>query len=220
MKNPAQKIKATTQKFTEIEYIVDDVVLLSFGNGCLIIEVTATNFPLLSEDEIRSKIYSYATLLNSLSFPIQILIRSKKIDISSYLKLLSQEETKTQNQILANKIKLYREYVESLIKTNSVLDKKFYIIVPYSSLEEGAIRTAEGVKKGLAQKQAHFESAKAALSLKADSLHTQLARLNLRAKTLNKDELIKLFYSIYNGESTEINQEMGNIQAPVIKAKM
>ncbi len=209
MKNPAQKIKATTQKFTEIEDIIDDVVLLSFGNACLVIEATATNFPLLSEEERLAKIYSYTTLLNSLSFPIQILIRSKKIDISSYLKLLSQEEAKTQNQILASKIKLYREFVESLVKTNSVLDKKFYIVIPYSSLEEGAIKVAESIKKGLEQKQMRFESAKSALSLKADSLHEQLTRLNLHAKTLNKDELIKLFYSIYNGNSIDLNQQAG-----------
>lgn len=205
---PAQKIKATTQKFTEIERIIDNVVFLSYGNACLVIEVTATNFPLLSEEERLAKIYSYAALLNSLSFPIQILIRSKKIDISSYLRLLSLEATKTQNQILSSKIKLYRDFVESLIKTNSILDKKFYIIIPYSHLEEGAIKT-----------KTHFESARSTLKLKADSLHAQLTRLNLHAKTLNKDELTKLFYSIYNGDLTEINQEIGNIQSPVVKTK-
>ena len=219
MKNPAQKIKATTQRFTEIEDIVDNVVLLSYGNACLIIEVTATNFPLLSKEEGSAKIYAYAALLNSLSFPIQILIRSKKIDISSYLKLLDMKATKTQNQILANKIKLYRDFVESLIKMNSVLDKKFYIIIPYSYLEEGAIKANGSIRKGPAQKQTHFESAKAALRLKADSLHAQLTRLNLHAKTLNKEELIKLFYSIYNGNSTEISEQIENIRAPVIKAK-
>lgn len=216
MKNPAQTIKATTQKFTEIEDIIDNVVFLFFGNACLVIEVTAANFPLLSTDEKLAKIYSYVALLNSLSFPIQILIQSKKIDISSYLKLLSLEATKTQNQLLANKIKLYGEYVESLVKINSVLDKKFYIIIPYSSLEEGAIKAAGNIKKGLAQKQIRFESASVSLKLKAASLHAQLARLNLHAKTLNKDELIKLFYSIYSGNSAEINQQAINIQAPVV----
>jgi len=219
MKNPAQKIKATTQKFTEIEDIVDNVVLLSYGNACLVIEVTATNFPLLSKEEGNAKIYAYAALLNSLSFPIQIFIRNKKIDIHSYLKLLDMEATKAQNQILANKIKLYRDFVESLVKMNSVLDKKFYIIIPYSSLEEGAIKTAGNINKGHVQKQTHFESAKAALRLKADSLHTQLTRLNLHAKILSKDELIKLFYSIYNGNSTEISEQIENIRAPAIKAK-
>ena len=216
---PAQKIKATTQKFTEIEYIIDNVVLLSYGNACLVIEVTATNFPLLSEEEKVAKIYSYAAFLNSLSFPIQILIRSKKIDIASYLKLLSTEATKTQNQILASKIKLYRDFVESLVKINSVLDKKFYIVIPYSHLE-GVVKTAGSIKGESGQKQAHFESVKSALRLKEASLLMQLSRINLHAKTLNKDELTKLFYSIYNGEFAEINQEINNIQSPVVKTKM
>lgn len=207
MKNPAQKIKATTQKFTEIEDIVDDVVFLSSGNACLVIEVTATNFSLLSQEERDAKIYSYTMLLNSLSFPIQILIRSKKIDISSYLKLLNQESAKTQNQILANKIKLYRDFVESLVKTRSVLDKKFYIIIPYSSLEVGLIKKAGSIKGGQAQNQMHSTSAKATLKSKENSLNAQLARLNLQAKTLKKDELIKLFHSIYNSDYVEINQE-------------
>lgn len=206
MKNPAQKIKATTQRFTEIECIADDIVLLTFGNACLVIEVTATNFSLLSQEERDAKIYAYATLLNSLSFPIQIYIRSKKIDISSYLKLLDTESTKTQNQILANKIKLYRDFVESLVKINSVLDKKFYIIIPYSYLEEGAIKT-----------KIRFDSAKAALKLKADSINTQLTRLNLQAKTLNANELVKLFYNVYNDGSLEFNQETHRVQSPIIK---
>lgn len=205
MKNPAQKIKATTQRFTEIEHIADDIVFLSFGNACLIIEVTATNFPLLSQDEKNAKIYSYATLLNSLSFPIQIFIQNKKIDISSYLRLLDTEATMTQSQILVGKIKLYRDFIESLVKVNSVLDKRFYIIIPYSSLEEGAIKTAGSIKKGMGQGQAHFESASASLKLKADSLRDQLTKLNLQAKTLNKNELIGLFHNIYNEGSLEIS---------------
>lgn len=206
MKSPAQKTTATTQKFTEIEDIADNVVFLSFGFACLIIEVTATNFSLLSKDERDGKIYSYAMLLNSLSFPIQILIRSKKIDISSYLNLLDQERTKTQNQILANKIKLYREFVESLVKINSVLDKKFYIVIPYSYLEEGAIKSKN-----------HFEAAKSSLKLKADSINTQLARLNLKAKTLAKDELIELFYSVYNNGSMEISKNVLNLNSTIAK---
>src|SRR5665647_506424 len=105
MAKSARKINATTQKFTEIQDVVDDIVILTGGNACLVIEVTATNFALLSAGEQDSKIYSYAALLNSLSFPIQILIRSKKLDITSYLKLLDVEAKKTQNLMLAEQIR-------------------------------------------------------------------------------------------------------------------
>lgn len=210
MKNPAQKIKATTQKFTEVENIIEDIVLLSYGNACLVIEIKATNFPLLSQEEQYAKIYSYASLLNSLSFPIQILIRNKKIDISSYVKLLETEASKTTNPIFTEKIKQYKDFVESMVKTESVLDKKFYIIVPYSSFEAGIIKRTNNAAT---QKQTRFNYAKAALKLKEDSIVSQLKKLGLHAKTLNKDELIKLFYSVYNNDSSDIKADSSTTQS-------
>src|SRR3989344_6042942 len=137
MKKSAHKNKATTQQFTEIKDIVENIALFSSGNACLIIEVQATNFSLLSKEEQDSKVLSYSYLLNSISFPIQIFIRSKKIDISSYLRLLDNEVSKSQNELLKNQIKTYRDFVQDLVKTNVVLDKKFYIAIPYSPLESG-----------------------------------------------------------------------------------
>ena len=99
MNNSAQKTKATTQKFIEILDIVNDVVLLASGNACSIIEVQATNFALFSSEEQNVRVLSYSALLNSLSFSIQIFIRSKKIDISSYLRLLDDEYKKCQNML-------------------------------------------------------------------------------------------------------------------------
>lgn len=217
MKKPAQKIRATTQRFTEIEDIVDNVVILSFGNACLVIEVTATNFSLLSKEEQNAKILSYASLLNSLSFSIQIFIQSKKIDISSYLKLLDEEAKKTQNQTLANQMKLYRDFVETLVRINTVLDKRFYIVVPYSHLEAGVLDAAGIVKKESLQKEVFIQRAKTALASKAESLHSQLSKLGLTAKTLKKEELIKLFYGIYNADHVSPTPIPENLTAAIIR---
>ncbi|MCL4386845.1 hypothetical protein M1307_00425 [Patescibacteria group bacterium] len=218
MSKAAQKIHATTQKFTEIEDIVDDIVVLSGGNACLVIEVTSTNFALLSIEEQNSKIYSYASLLNSLSFSVQILILSKKLDITSYLKLLDAEAKKTQNRLLAEQIGLYRDFVQELVKVNTVLDKKFYICIPYTYLEKGMAGTAAAtINKNANKQQAFVEQAKATLHSKAESVHSQLSRLNLRAKTLEKEELIKLYYEIYNDNFIEINQATDNIKNPVVR---
>ncbi len=206
MKKSAQKTKATTQKFIEIQDIIDNIVLLSFGNACMVIEVQATNFSLLSQEEQNIKVLSYSALLNSLSFPIQVFIRSKKIDISSYLRLLDGEVAKNQNPLLKNQIKLYKDFVAELVKVNTVLDKKFYIAIPYSSLESGINVRGNNF----------FLSAKAKLSSKAESLHAQLRRMNLPAKTLNKDELVKLFHEIYNGDFSQINEAVQNIKFPVV----
>src|ERR1035437_2545217 len=137
MKAPARNLPST-QGFIGIKDIVDDIVIQEGGCACLVIEVSATNFALLSPEEQDGKIYAYASLLNSLSFPIQIVIRSKKLDITNYLKLLDVEKDKTQNTALAKQIGLYRDFVKELVKVNTVLDKKFYVIIPYSSLEKGA----------------------------------------------------------------------------------
>lgn len=218
MSKAARRIHATTQKFTEIKDISDDIVIFEGGNAALVIEVTATNFALLSREEQDTKIYSYAALLNSLSFAIQIIVRSKKLDISAYLKLLDAQAKASQNELLSNQIRLYRDFVQELVKVNTVLDKKFYICIPYSYLEKGVGATANNVaKKGL--KDDFTVQAKAALHSKAESVEAQLSRLNLRAKVLEKEELVKLFYEIYNDQGVETNQITDNIKTPIVRGE-
>lgn len=215
----AQKNKATTQKFIGIEDIEDNVVILEGGNACSIIEINATNFSLLSKEEQDTKIFSYASLLNSLSFPIQILIRSKRLDITSYLRLLDTQADQSQNPALASQIRLYRDFVKELVKVNTVLDKKFYIVIPYNYLEGGIGMPKGNGKKVVSPKDEFINEAKGALRSKTESLHAQLARLNLRARTLDKEELVKLFYEIYNGETIETNQATDNVKTVLIKTK-
>ena len=194
--NSVRKTKSTTQKFIEIRDMSDNIVSLTNGSSRLVIEVQAINFALLSKEEQDAKALSYAALLNSLSFPIQIFIQSKKIDISSYLKLLDEEIEKNQNQLFKNQIKLYKDFVAELVKINTVLDKKFYIAIPYSSLEGGSARTK--------------------LLSKAESLHAQLRRMTLASKTLSKEDLVRLFYEIYNGDFEQINETLKGVEYPVV----
>lgn len=207
MKKSAQKTKATTQKFIEILDIVDNVVLLASGNACSVIEVQATNFALLSQEEQNVRVLSYSSLLNSLSFPIQVFIRSKKIDISSYLRLLDDEVTKSQNHFLRQQINLYKDFVAELVKVNTVLDKKFYIAIPYTGLESGI---------GMGRDN-FFLSAKTKLVTKAESLHAMLRRMNLSARTLGKEELVKLFHEIFNDDFEQIDKVAQNIKYPFVK---
>lgn len=185
------KIKSSTQSFTEIKDIAGDVVIFSKNNACLIFELTATNFALLSPTEQEAKIAAFAALLNSLSFPIQIVIRSKKLDISSYLRLLDVEVDRSQNSKLGLQIQKYREFVAELVKVNIILDKKFYIVVPFNYLENPSASSHD-----------FKETAKSALHSKASSVRSQFSRLNLRSRILEGEELIKLFYDIYNEEKT------------------
>lgn len=217
MANSAQKANTSTQRFIEVMDIVEDVVVVNGGNACLIIEVQATNFALLSAEEQDAKIYSYAALLNSLSFPIQIIIRSKKLNISSYLKLLEEERQNSKNSKLSEQIGLYKGFVEELVKVNTILDKKFYIVIPYSSLEKGLAGARE--QAGTGSSQSFFlVGAKASLRSKAESIHTQLGRLNLKAETLEKERLVKTFYEIFNDINID-SQQTDHATKPIILGK-
>ena len=118
---PTSPVKASTQSFIEIEAIKDDVVLMKDFSAACVVEVSAVNFWLLSSEEQSSIIYAYAGLLNSLSFPVQILILSKKMDISSYLDYLSGRVDKQNNALLKSKLQSYQEFIKTIIKRNTVL---------------------------------------------------------------------------------------------------
>jgi hypothetical protein len=130
-------ISGTTQEFTEITDIRNDLVIMKDSSAVLVIRVSAVNFGLLSEREQEAIIYAYAGFLNSLNFSVQIVIRSQKKDISSYVAKLEAEKQKQSNPLLSAQIDTYKNFILQTVKENKVLDKKFYIVIPFSSLELG-----------------------------------------------------------------------------------
>ncbi len=163
--------------------------------------MSAVNFGLLSEKEHEAIIYAYAGILNSLSFPIQILIRSKHKDITAYLTLLEDKEKEQKNPKLANSIHGYRAFIESTVKEKEVLDKKFYIIIPFSNLELGPSTSVlfSSKKSGLPYAKSYIvERALIGLLPKRDHIQRLLGRLGLHSSHLTSDQLIQLFFSLYN----------------------
>ena len=158
-----KKIQSSTQKFTEIIDFVDSVVIFEGGTAAMVIEITASNFALLSKVEQDSRIFSYAALLNSLSFPIQIIIRNKRMDITSYLKELEEIEKTGKVQQLKNYIRLYRAFIHDIVTVNVVLNKAFYIVIPYSSLEGGVAGVTQSAQKGVSQVKLFAQNAKKSL---------------------------------------------------------
>jgi len=217
-------IRATTQEFLEIEDIVEDIVILSSGSAVLIIETSAVNFGLLSEDEQDALIYAYASFLNSLSFPLQIVILSKRMDISSYIEFLVAEEGKSPNMVMKDRIKTYREFILSTIKENKVLEKKFYLVIPFSVLEMGikdTTRSLTGKKKRLPFAKDYIVSrAKTSLFPKRDHILRQLSRIGLKGRQLTTQELVELFYNLYNPTFTgeKLGDTIGYTNAMVERA--
>lgn len=197
MVNP---IASSTQKHLDIESIARDLVLQKDGSCCLVLEVSAINFGLLSEREQDATIYAYAQLLNSLNFSIQIVIISRQKDISDYLKLLDQRLTQIESPLLRGQLLKYRDFVRVVVRQGNVLDKKFYVSIPFSSLEMGPTKSPRPQSQIL-------DRATTSLSPKRDHLIRLFARIGLKARQLTSLELLQLFFDSYNrGQSgTKVN---------------
>jgi len=196
-------IRASTQEHLDIEDIQDGLVILKDGSCCLVIATTAINFGLLSEKEQEATIYAYAGLLNSLTFAIQIVLRSQSKDISGYLDLVKRAEEKEGKKEIREQIEKYWQFIQETVAKNEVLDKKFYLIIPMSALELGAkqvLTTAFARKKLPFEKEEILRKAKTNLYPKRDHVFRQLSRLGLKGRQLNTQELIQLFFNIYNPE--------------------
>lgn len=201
MKQPIVPIRSSTQVFTEVEDVTRDLVLFTDGSAAVLISTTAVNFGLLSENEQATIIRAYAGLLNSLSFPIQILVRTQHKDVTAYLKLLEEQEAKQKNPKLAKSIKDYRLFVAETVKEKDVLDKKFYLIIPFSRLELGPSPSVlfGGKKQGLPYPKSYIvERALTVLSPKRDHVMRLLGRIGLHAAQLTNQQITELFFSMYN----------------------
>lgn len=213
-------IKGSTQDHLPVEDIVDDMVLLKDGSCASIMKVSSVNFSLLSEPEQSALISAYGGILNSLNFPIQIIIQSTTKDVGSYLKRLIETEKKQLNPLLKERIKLYKKFIKETVKKNDVLSKTFYVIVKFSTVELGLkgkgkieLQSLFNFKKKKElpySKEYILEKAKASLEPKKDHLIRLFSRLGLDIVSLKNQELIELFYKIYN-EDVENNQKLQNL---------
>lgn len=199
----AKKTIASTQQHLDIEDIRDDLVILKNGNAVAILETTAVNFDLLSEREQDSMIFAYAALLNSLTYPIQILVRSKRMDVSAYLKLLDDARQKAINERLAYLIELYIKFISDLVSRNQVLDKRFYVVIPFAGTTlSQALTLPSLVKKQqpVEDKWHTMEKAKVNLGPKIEHLRKQISRIGVKATQLTTEQLVEFFYDLYNPE--------------------
>lgn len=210
------EISSTTQKFLDIFDITSDVVILKDGTISMILIVSAMNFGLLAEQEQDAIIYAYASLLNSLNFPIQIIISSKTKDATAYLHLLDEQAAKASTDNKKGLIKRYQEFVGKLIKERNVLDKKFYVVIPANPGEVGMI-TPQSVLPGKGvpdltreQKTAILEKGIGVLEPRRDHLIAQFNRIGLYARQIVTQEIIEFFYNSYNPEAHEGQQITDN----------
>jgi len=214
-------IKGTTQDHLSIDDIVGDIVVLKDGNCAMVMQVSSVNFDLLSEQEQLALVYAYGGILNSLNFPIQIVIRTKTKDISQYLTNLKGYEQKQNNPLLKERIKSYQKFIEETVRKNDVLSKVFYMVVPFSTIELGIGALVSRSNKMPFDKQYILDKARASLEPKRDHLLRLFSRIGLDIRALSNKELIELFYGIYNEDVADSQKvENFNFGTPMVETTL
>ncbi len=199
----------STKQLVEVADIIDNVVLLKNGSLRAVIEVSAINFELRSEGEQIAILQNFQRFVNSIDFPLQMVVHSRKLNIDEYLKLIDQSANSLTNELLKIQAAEYSKFVKDLSELSNIMSKKFYIVVPFyvfetpskSGLTESlkSIFKPSAVVKELTPEQ--LETYKSQLLQRTELIFDGLIGMGLKAKTLEKDDLMNLFYGLYNPSS-------------------
>lgn len=204
-----QTTNKNTKQFVDIREIRDEVVILKSGSLRALIEVGSINFELKSQDEQSAIIQAFQNFINSVDFPIQIVVQSRKLDIRPYISSLDQQIETIDHELLKVQAIEYRRFVSGLTELANIMSKKFYIVVPFylaessTSKKGGIIQSIKAlirpssVIQGLDESQ--FESYKSQVLQRVELIYEGLVGIGLTTKLLKHDELKNIFYSLYNG---------------------
>lgn len=195
---------STSQQFVDVSEIKDDAIVLKNGTLRGVLNVSAINYDLKSTQEQEAIIEQYKNFLNSLDFPIQILINSRKINIEKYLDFMDRKEKDQSSELLRFQISEYKNFIKQLVSISNIMDKNFYIIVPFSSIEnqeKGFMDTFSSFlnpRKSIVDKRELFETCRNQLFQRMDHIIAGLSGVGLKMIPLKTKELIELLYNSYN----------------------
>jgi len=217
----------STQRYLAFSQIRDNIIIMKDDSARLVLKCSSINFLLKSQEEQDAIIISFQRFLNSLSNPIQILVRSKKLDIDSYLSNLKDKALKQKNPLLQNQTYEYIEYLKKLIEVAQIMKKEFYIIIPYDKEDNLSVRNNTilwplknffaGVfwnsidKEKIRQQLRNLSSLKKWLNSRANMIKTWLENIWIKATELDKEELIKFLIDYYNPRLDNFNEIKANI---------
>ena len=222
----------STQNTLQIAEIRDGIVIMNDGSFRSVVMVKSINFDLMSPQERDAVEYSYQGFLNSLYFPLQIFIRSQKVDLRPYIERLDKIRSEQDNMLLALLMEDYIDFIGSLSQQTNIMDKRFYLVIPYFA-------TAD-VKKALTQSKNFFSGitaifnnkeqhviineielnkAKDELRNRVQSVLAGLQQCGIQGLPLDTQELIELYYDTYNPDTATRQQlkNFSNLTAPVIQ---
>jgi hypothetical protein len=204
----SQDTKASTLSFVEIAEIKDSTLVLREGQMRAVLAVSSANFALKSGEEQQLIINSFQGVLNSLEFPIQILVQSRQLNLDPYIEQLRQLEDKQNNDLLRVKMQEYIEYIKQMLREVNIMNKDFFIVIGYesSSIKYGlfaSLLRAFNPTKIIRQKQEDFLRNRKLLMSRADQVASRFGSLDLKVDVLNTEQLIALMYNSYNPDTLE-----------------
>lgn len=208
--NAATKAKAT-QEFVPIKEIRDGIVILKDGSLRALVMASSLNFALKSADEQNSIIYQFQNFLNSLNFSVEIFIQSRRLDIRPYIALLEARYKEQTSDLLKIQTREYIEFVRTFTENTNIMTKTFFVVVPYSPptisiSNKNAFSSILGKGDKATQAQSEkeaFEEARTQIEQRVSVVEQGLVRCGIRVVQLGTEELIEVFYRLFNPGDVE-----------------
>lgn len=212
----------STQNSLLIAEIRDGIVIMNDGSFRSVIMVKSVNFDLMSPQEQEAVEYAYQGFLNSLYFPMQVFIRSQKVDLEPYITKLDKIRTEHDNMLLAMLMEDYIGYIDQLSQQTNIMDKKFYVVVPYfphvdvqkaitqsKNFVTGFVDLFNKKEQHVVINEAELEKAKTELRNRVQAVLQGLLQAGIQGLPLDTQELIELYYDTYNPD-TATRQQLKN----------
>lgn len=203
-----QKATPSTQQYLDILEIRDDTVILRNGSVAAVLLVSSINFMLKSDEEQDAVIEAYTSFLNTIDYPLQIVIQSRRLNIDAYLETLKSIEKQQPNELLQLQIRDYRQFVDELVAGSDIMTKRFYVVIPYTPKVDrpgkffGRLFDTFQPTTTIHLKQKQFEDYRSELFKRVDAVANALSSAGLKSAFLRTQDLIELYYNTYNPESS------------------
>ncbi len=194
-------VNTSTQDFVPVRDIRGNIVVLKNGQMCMILLASSINFALKSLDEQQAILSQFQSFLNTLDFSVQFYIQSRRLNIEPYINQLKEREVLQDNDLMRIQLREYIEFIRTFISEVDVMSKNFFIVIPYNPVDldfSSNIGAMFGKKKDIIIEDTKFEENRLQLEQRATLIEQGLTRIGVRTIALQNEELVELYYHIFN----------------------
>jgi hypothetical protein len=201
MSNDTRPNAKPAQSFVPIKEIRDGILVLKDGSMRAILLASSINFALKSADEQQSIIFQFQNFLNSLNFSVQLYTQSRKLDIRPYIALLEERLKDQVGDLMKMQTREYIDFIKNFTESSNIMTKSFFIVIPYTppiSTGSKSVKSFFGNSTNVSEEKSSFEENRVQIQQRMESVEQGLVRCGIRIAELGTEELIELFYKIFN----------------------